>query len=96
MVQKDAENNDQGTTEKHTVEILHHRGEWVYVRGTLQDGHNIICNGMHRVVPGQRVVMKQPNRQVLTVSAMPDSFEQLPQFSVSTVDIPSPELPVGN
>lgn len=40
---------------KQSVEVLHHRGDWVFVRGTLNDGQMLIDDGLHRIVPGQRV-----------------------------------------
>lgn len=39
-----------------SVEILHVTEDRAYVRGTLGDGTRIITSGLHRVVPGQRVM----------------------------------------
>lgn len=41
--------------EQQAVEIVHHEGERVLVRGTLQPGDRIVKSGTHRMVPGQRV-----------------------------------------
>lgn len=41
--------------QQQTVEIIHHQGDRVLVRGTLQSGDLIIANGIHRLVPGQKV-----------------------------------------
>ena len=37
------------------VEILHAQGDRLYVRGTLQDGEQVVTEGTHRLVAGQRV-----------------------------------------
>ncbi|MEM8675068.1 MAG: efflux RND transporter periplasmic adaptor subunit [Cyanobacteria bacterium P01_G01_bin.67] len=41
--------------QQQAVEIIHHQGDRVLVRGTLQSGDRIIADGIHRLVPGQRV-----------------------------------------
>ncbi len=41
--------------ERRDVEVVHASSERVFVRGTLQDGDLLIKDGVHRVVPGQRV-----------------------------------------
>lgn len=38
------------------VEVLHTETDRVYVRGTLEDGEQVVTSGVHRLVPGQRVV----------------------------------------
>jgi RND family efflux transporter MFP subunit len=38
-----------------SVEILHQESDRVLVRGTLQPGDRIVANGVHRLVPGQKV-----------------------------------------
>ncbi|MEM9217893.1 MAG: efflux RND transporter periplasmic adaptor subunit [Cyanobacteria bacterium P01_F01_bin.150] len=38
-----------------SVEILHQESDRVLVRGTLEEGDRIVANGIHRLVPGQRV-----------------------------------------
>ncbi len=40
------------------VEVLHARGERVFVRGTLSNGARVVLNGTHRVVKGQRIALK--------------------------------------
>ena len=37
------------------VEILHQESDRALVQGTLQAGDRIVSNGVHRLVPGQRV-----------------------------------------
>lgn len=37
------------------LELLHQRGEQVYVRGPISDGELVVSEGLHRLVPGQRV-----------------------------------------
>jgi RND family efflux transporter MFP subunit len=46
---------DTFTVEPKSVEILHQESDRVLVRGTLQAGDRIVANGVHRLVPGQRV-----------------------------------------
>lgn len=61
---------------KQTVEILHQRDEWVFVRGTLRPGQLLISDGMHRVVPGQRVqVQTETDMDSTDLSAIPASLE---------------------
>jgi RND family efflux transporter MFP subunit len=45
------------------VEILHTEGDRAYVRGTLQPRESIICNGTHRLVPGQLVQLHDTSDQ---------------------------------
>ena len=40
-----------------TVEILHTQNDHVLVRGTLQPNHQVIIDGIHRLVPGQLVTV---------------------------------------
>lgn len=37
------------------VELLHHDGDTVFVRGTLASGEAVVTEGLHRLVPGQAV-----------------------------------------
>ncbi len=37
------------------LEVLHTSGERVYVTGTLEEGELVVLEGLHRIVPGQRV-----------------------------------------
>ena len=41
--------------QQQSVEIIHQKGERALVRGTLGSSDNIVANGTHRLVPGQRV-----------------------------------------
>lgn len=45
--------------ERHLVEILHSESRRVYVRGTLEDGDQVVAEGVHRLVPGQTVTVQQ-------------------------------------
>ncbi len=66
---------------KQAVEILHMRDEFVFVRGTLQDGQVLIRGGVPRVVAGQqvRVKMTQPSVD----SSAPWSTTSMPSSSVN-------------
>lgn len=43
--------------ERREVEILHTDGEFVYVRGLVQPGEDIVASGLSRVTDGQRVLV---------------------------------------
>ena len=47
-----------GVARKQSVEVLYQRGDWVFVRGTLQAGQWLIADGLQRVVPGQRITAR--------------------------------------
>ena len=53
--------------QQQSVEILHQESDRVLVRGTLQAGDRVVANGIHRLVPGQKVrpldVAYQPSAQ---------------------------------
>ena len=40
---------------REAIEVLHAETDRAFVRGTLESGDLVITNGLHRVVPGQRV-----------------------------------------
>ena len=44
--------------ERRQVEVLHLRGEDVFVRGAVQDEDLIVSDGLLRVVPGQAVTIR--------------------------------------
>lgn len=46
---------DGFVVEQQAVEIVHQEGDRVLVRGTLQPGDQVVADGTHRMVPGQRV-----------------------------------------
>lgn len=48
---------EAGTVRREAVEVLHAEAERAFVRGTLEDADQIISDGLHRVVPGQRVLV---------------------------------------
>ena len=49
---------DSGTdrVERRELEVLYTHGDRSLVRGTLEEGDRLVVDGVHRVVPGQRVV----------------------------------------
>ena len=49
------ETADGPVVRREAVEVLHAETDSVFVRGTLESGDVVIANGLHRVVPGQRV-----------------------------------------
>ncbi|MEM8722058.1 MAG: efflux RND transporter periplasmic adaptor subunit [Cyanobacteria bacterium P01_G01_bin.39] len=49
------ESSGKNKTERRYVELLETQGDRVLVRGTLQEGDEIIIDGTHRLVPGQLV-----------------------------------------
>jgi len=51
----DLDAQGMGSVTKQSVEILHLREDWVFVRGTLIDGQVLIREGTERVVPGHQV-----------------------------------------
>ena len=54
--------SDDGTQQiQHkAVEIIHQKGDRALVRGTLQPGDRIVAEGIHRLVPGQKVQVAKP------------------------------------
>ncbi len=48
---------DAGVVRREAVEVLHAETDRAFVRGTLEGSDRIISNGLHRVVPGQRVMV---------------------------------------
>lgn len=54
-VLSESEEREDYQVKQHSVEILHQQGDRALVRGTLQSGDSIVANGIHRLVPGQRV-----------------------------------------
>jgi len=42
-------------TRREIVEVLHVRGDFAYVHGTLRDGERVVADGVHRIAPGTRV-----------------------------------------
>jgi RND family efflux transporter MFP subunit len=49
---------DTSTLSRRQVEVLHLVGEEVFVSGTLEAGEQVVRAGLHRLVPGQRVVAR--------------------------------------
>ncbi|MFU8815140.1 MAG: efflux RND transporter periplasmic adaptor subunit [Pseudomonadales bacterium] len=47
--------NAESTIERRLVEIVHSESDRAFVRGTLQHGDWVVTQGVHRLVPGQRV-----------------------------------------
>lgn len=46
---------DEGVLERRELEVLHQEADRVFVRGTLGDNEQVVADGLHRLVPGQRV-----------------------------------------
>jgi multidrug efflux pump subunit AcrA (membrane-fusion protein) len=46
--------------ERRAVEILHDEDDRVFVRGTLRPEEQIVSEGVHRIVPGQRLKVEPP------------------------------------
>ena len=53
---------EASTLSRRQVELLHLLGEEVYVRGTLTEGEQVVTGGLHRLVPGQRVITSESNQ----------------------------------
>jgi RND family efflux transporter MFP subunit len=49
------QDGDSGVVRREAVEVLHAESDRAFVRGTLEASEQVISNGLHRVVPGQRV-----------------------------------------
>lgn len=50
------QDGDAFVVQREAVEVLHAETDRVFVRGTLEPSERIISTGLHRVVPGQRVM----------------------------------------
>ena len=48
---------ETGIVRREAVEVLHAETNRAFVRGTLESSDQVIANGLHRVVPGQRVLV---------------------------------------
>jgi len=66
FVLTESEDTENYIVKQHSVEIVHQKGDRALVRGTLQPGDRIAANGIHRLVPGQRVSV---NSQQSTVNS---------------------------
>ena len=51
---------DAFVVQREAVEVLHAETDRAFVRGTLEPSERIISTGLHRVVPGQRVMTAKP------------------------------------
>ncbi|MGI9517060.1 MAG: efflux RND transporter periplasmic adaptor subunit [Pirellulaceae bacterium] len=58
VLQPDTTVKNYGVVKKQSVEILHQRDEYVYVRGTLQDGQLLVSAGLQRIVAGQKIAIE--------------------------------------
>ena len=47
--------DNEYTVERRDVEVLYTEAERAYVRGVLSPGELVVADGVHRIVPGQRV-----------------------------------------
>ena len=48
---------DAAVVRREAVEVLHAETERAFVRGTVEASERIVSNGLHRIVPGQRVTL---------------------------------------
>ncbi len=70
------ESSCSGVVGKQSIEVLHQRDDWLFVRGTLEDGQILITNGLHRIVPGQMVTARidtsavQPDEDPLILTTL--------------------------
>jgi RND family efflux transporter MFP subunit len=53
---------DSFVVQREAVEVLHAETDRAFVRGTLEPSERIIATGLHRVVPGQRVMTSTETR----------------------------------
>lgn len=50
---------EQNRVERRSVQVLYADKQTAFVQGAISTGENLISNGLHRVVPGQRVAPNQ-------------------------------------
>lgn len=60
--------NNRYLAQSRLVEIVHTDGPRAFVRGALNDGDQVIVDGLHRITPGQPVT---PRESALAISGMP-------------------------
>ncbi|MEM7437046.1 MAG: efflux RND transporter periplasmic adaptor subunit [Myxococcota bacterium] len=65
-----ADGEDQ-VVAREAVEVLHTETDRAFVRGTLEPGDQVIATGLHRVVPGQRVLVGEPRADTTEGEASP-------------------------
>ena len=51
----EAEGRDKLLARRQSVEVLHFEGDWVFIRGTIENGQQLIANGLQRLTNGQQV-----------------------------------------
>jgi RND family efflux transporter MFP subunit len=56
---------DALVVQREAVEVLHAETDRAFVRGTLEPSERIVSNGLHRVVPGQRVTTSNDESPVV-------------------------------
>lgn len=57
--------------DRRLVEIVHTEGDRVYVRGALDDGEQVIIDGIQRITPGQKVTPRDASLAVAAGSGTP-------------------------
>jgi multidrug efflux pump subunit AcrA (membrane-fusion protein) len=55
--------NDEPTVSRKMLELVQLENEWGLARGALVDGEFVIVDGLHRIVPGQRVMTNDVSDQ---------------------------------
>lgn len=59
--------DNEGTyLDRRQIELLHHQGDDVFVRGTLSEAEQVVVSGIHRLVPNQRVKAVPENQTLQT------------------------------
>ena len=48
---------NQHIIERRTVQVLYANGELAYISGAINNGEQLVSNGLHRLVPGQQVAL---------------------------------------
>ena len=79
-----ADTSCEGIVRKQSVEVLHQHQDWLYVRGTLRDGQILVADGLHRLVPGQRI------------TGVIDHEKTPPRVESVTLTLRQPVTPEGN
>ena len=49
--------DDQSRIAREAIEVIYTERNRVFVRGTLEPGDRVVVSGLHRVVPGQAVLL---------------------------------------
>ena len=61
---------DVGVVRREAVEVLHAETKRAFVRGTIESSDRVIAEGLHRVVPGQRVLVSSALGDAVAVPSL--------------------------